>query len=405
MNQEDIYNQAVAMLKAGHSVKEVLDSFPNAKNELAPLLELSQTLLSMPKGIVPTPMMQRKYALSRAKIFWLSWSHTLKFAAVSSSLMLLVSAGAFTAYAAKSSLPGHSLFALKRAEEKAQLIFTIDPQAKANLEIILAQKRLTEAQQIFNNPGQNNQQSQTAALAELSDQTSTALAAAAGITQTNPQAQSNKPLLNSLEDLTRQQQSLLKQIKSNTQIQAAAQTALLALNSNSKQLSHIKQAVSVADQSLGLAQLSATSTAVAALGKISAIGNGQMTVEKIVFSLDPQTVITDNAGDKLKFSDLTIGNTVNALGTPGKDSLVATQILVTDNSSPASLATVSGNSSTSTTTTVNSSSTAPSERKVESAFTSKLQTNTNTPAATPNTDLNIATGGFIVETPDPQFHQ
>jgi len=408
-SQEDIYNQAVAMLRAGHSKQEALDAFPNSKNGLAPLLELSQALLNMPKAIVPTPMMQRKYALSKAKVFWLSWSHVFKFAAVSSSLMLLLSAGAFTAYAARNSLPGTGWFFLKRAEENTQLIFTINPQAKANLEIALAQKRLDEAQQIFSNPNQNNQQAQTQALAELSSQTSSAVAAAAGVTQTNPQAQSNKPLLSSLENLTQQQQSLLKQIKADTKIEAAAQTALLALNNNAKQLSQIKQAVSIADNSQALAELNATSTTITVLGKISAVGNGQMTVEKIVFSFDPQTVITDTAGNKLQFSDLAAGSTVNAVGTPEGNSLVATQILVTDNTIMAASATSTAiSTSTSTAATVNSTSTVSGDKKVEAAFTSKEQTDINTADTTPSfspADPNIATGGFIVENPNPQFHQ
>ena len=407
-NREDIYNKALAMLKAGHSIQEILEAFPIAKSELVPLLELSQNLLNVPKGIVPTPLMQRKYAASKAKVFWLTWSHSFKFAALSSSLMLLLSAGAFTAYAARNSLPGNSLFAIKRAEENTQLIFTINPQAKANLEIALAQKRLDEAQQVFSNTSPNNQDAQTAALAELSSQTSSAVAAAAGVTQTDPQAQSNAPLLSSLENLTNQQQSLLKQIKSDTQIGAAAQTALVALNNNTQQLSQIKQAVSIADNSQALAQLNSTSTSVTALGKISAIGNGEITVEKITFTLDSQTEITNASGDKLQLSDLSPGDTVNVIGSPDQDSLLASKILITDNQTASATSTSTTIASTSTTTQAAiSSSTSSTDKKVESAFTSKDQTDSTTADTTPLFNSvpnpNIASGGFIIEDPSPEF--
>ncbi|MDR3642106.1 MAG: DUF5666 domain-containing protein [Candidatus Doudnabacteria bacterium] len=419
-SREDIFNQALAKLAAGHSKQDILASFNEANHDMSPLLDVSRMLLDMPKAIVPTPLMQRKYALSKTKLYWLKWSYTFKFAAVSSGLMLLLSAGAFTAYAARNSLPGNSLFALKRAEEKTQLIFAMDPQAKANLQIAFAQKRLDEAQQIFSNPSQNSQQAQTAALTELSSQTTNALAAAAGVTQTDPQAQSNKPLLNSLEDLTQKQQSLLKQIKSDKQIQTAAQTALTALNNNTKQLSQIKQAMTIADNSQALAQLNNTSTMVTVLGVINTIQNGKITVEKITFNTDPQTVITNNSGDMLRLSDLSAGQTVNAIGKPEQNMLVATQILLTDGADSASgsttttttIASIPGIAATTTAATESqpTATSTPGAKKVEGAFTSKNGTTTaeseatSTPMFNFTPDPNVATGGFIIEDPAPKFH-
>jgi hypothetical protein len=133
-----------------------------------------------------------------------------------------------------------------------------------------------------------------------------------------------------------------------------------------------------------------------------------MTVEKIVFSFDPQTVITDNTGNKLQFSDLAAGATVNAIGTPEGKSLVATQILVTAAAQTAAATSTISSTAASTATTVNSTSTVSVDKKVEGAFTSKEQTDANATDTTPNfspADPNIATGGFIVENPNPQFHQ
>jgi hypothetical protein len=394
-NLEDIYNQAITMLKAGHSQEEILENFDNVKNELAPLLKISVSLLTMPKNIVPTPLMQKKYAFSKARIFWISWAHTFKFAAAGSGLMLILSALAVTGYAASNSLPGHNLFALKRAEENAQLVFTISPTAKANLQIALAQKRLDEAKQIFSVPGQNNQQEQTAALAELTSQTSNAVAAAASIAKTDPQAQSNHPLLNSLQSLTDQQQSLLKQIKPSGQIKLAAQNAQLALNDSAKQLSEIKQTVAVASSDQSLTKLSATSTDVAILGLITKITADQITVEKTVFTVNARTSVRDEDGNTVKFGDLIPGQRVNVVGGQIGSVLVAGQILATNVLPAASPAQTLLTTPASTTTTP--------------AIAKKMATpanddSTNTAVSFLKSDPNIATGGFIVENPSPQYH-
>ena len=319
--------------------------------------------------------------------------------------MLLLASGAVTAYAAWNSLPGNSLFGLKRAEENAQLIFTINPQAKAKLAVVLAQKRLAEAQQVFSNPAQNNQQEQTAALAELSSQTSSALAAVSSVAQTNPQSANNHPLLSSLENLTQQQQSLLTQIKPDTQIKQAAQSALLALNNNSKQLSQIKETVAVATNDQALTQLSATSTAVAVLGAITQISSGQVTVEKTAFIVNSQTVVQDPDGNTLKLSDVTAGSKANVLGNQTPDGLVANQILITD---PSDVAATSTDASPTPSITVAAppatTSATTTVKKVPPATDTSTSEDMHTGILQIPTDPNMATGGFIVEDPNPVFH-
>ena len=390
-NFDDIYNKAVNMLKAGHSKAEVLEKFSDAKTELAPLLNVSELLFTMPKNIVPTPLMQRKYALSKAKIFWLSWSHAFKFATATSSFVLVLSTLAVTGYAASQSLPGHSLFALKRAEEHAQLIFTLSPTAKANLQIALAQKRLDEAKQVFDNPSQNNPAQQTAALAELTSQTSDAVTAAASVAKTDPASQNNHPLLSSLQNLTDQQQTLLKQIKPDGQIKQAAQTALLALNNNTKQISEIKQSVAVAGNTAALAKINATSSDVSVLGVITKITEDQIVVEKNVFNVNSKTLIQDEGGNTLKFAALVLGQRVNIIGNQEGSALVAEQILAADS--------IAATSTAQTLLTTSNSSAAAIAKK-----TSTTTIDESTAPDSVKTDPNIATGGFIVEDPNPIFH-
>src|SRR5438552_397390 len=97
-NLDDIYNQALDLLSKGHSQEEVLVKFAGHRNELAPLLEISSLLLAIPKNVVPTPLMQRKYAVAKVKSFWLTWAHVPKLAGVTMSIMLLVSAFAVMGY-------------------------------------------------------------------------------------------------------------------------------------------------------------------------------------------------------------------------------------------------------------------------------------------------------------------
>src|SRR5579859_6710432 len=106
-NLDNIFNQALDMLKKGRSQQEVLIKFPEHKSGLAPLLEISQSLLSVEKNIVPTPLMQRKYAAIPVKHFWLAWFHISKFAGISVSLALLLSMLGLTGYAASNSTPGN----------------------------------------------------------------------------------------------------------------------------------------------------------------------------------------------------------------------------------------------------------------------------------------------------------
>src|SRR5689334_20954252 len=110
---DKIFSQALDMLKKGHSKEEVLVKFASYREELAPLLDISSSLLSMPRNIVPTPLMQRKYAAVPVKNFWFAWLHVSKFAGVSMSVMFLVSALAVTGYQASKASPGQPLFAVK----------------------------------------------------------------------------------------------------------------------------------------------------------------------------------------------------------------------------------------------------------------------------------------------------
>src|SRR6266404_2250444 len=148
-NLDEIYNQALELLKKGFSKQEVLSKFPQHQEQLAPLLNLSGRLFAMPKSVIPTPLMQRKYAMQPARKLWLTWLHVSKFAGVSMAVMLLISAVTVAGYQAAISTPGKSLFAIKKSAEQLQLILATNQDDKAKLQVDIAQKRLEDAQQVL----------------------------------------------------------------------------------------------------------------------------------------------------------------------------------------------------------------------------------------------------------------
>ena len=259
-NSEKIYNQALEMLKAGNSMEEVLLKFADASKDLGPLLSLSNELLAMPKNLVPTPQMKRKYALAPTKNFWLTWIHVSKFAGVSVSLMLLITALIGLSYQTLKSSPGQTLFAFKKSAEQVRVMLASN-QDKAGLQIEIAHKRLNEAQQIFNNPNSGIEEKK-AALTELANQTSSAIAEVTTAAKNYPKSEKNPPLLDSLDSINHEQENLLAEIKPDNEIKNLASSALHTLSENTAKISEIKQSVAAADNEQVLVKLnpSATST-------------------------------------------------------------------------------------------------------------------------------------------------
>lgn len=399
-NLDQIYNQALEMLKKGHSKQEVLLKFDQDQNELAPLLDISSVLLSVPKNIVPTPLMRKKYASAPVKSFWLAWLHVSKFAGASIGAMLLISAFSVTAYQASKSTPGKALFSLRQGEENLRLVLAGSQSQKASLRVDIAQQRLNDAKEIFNDPKSNEQQ-KTAAITALSEQTTSAIAEVNTAAKADPKSAVNHPLLNSLDNITKEQKTLLSGITPEGQIKTAADTALETLNNNTAKLSAIRQSVAIAASNQdALASLNANVNSVAAFGEISEAHASKITVEQITFGIGSQTIIKDIAGNSLLASALKKGDKVNVVGIKNQSTLVAQQILVTNQQSADSEA---GQGQVKPADTANTATSASSSlasiKKPATNATSSAATNTTTL----QTDPNKAWGLFMFEDPTPQF--
>lgn len=400
-NIEDIYNQAVQLLKQGHSKQEVLLKFAEQKNELAPLLDLSDSLFAMPKNIVPTPLMQRRYQLAPSKSFWLTWIHVSKFAGVSMSIVLLLSAFAATGYGVSKSAPGESLFALKKAGEKIELILTPNQTDKANLQVAIAQQRFSQAQAILNDP-QSNPNEKTAALSELADQTSNAIAEVKSVTSSNPKSQASAPLVNTLDNLAKQQENLLAQIKPDSQVKTDAADALQTLALNTDKLSELKQSLAISNNNQSLVKLNANQDAVTILGEIDQASSTAVTIQKTTFNINPQTVIKDAQGKTTDAKSLTAGTQVNIVGVKSKESLIAQQIFITQlPQATSSIPEVKGVDTGTVSTTDNKGSSTPMsgvKKITKDSFGSEQQASN-----TPSSNSDTARGAFIIEDPNPMY--
>lgn len=80
---------------------------------------------------------------------YFAFHHLAKAVAVASLVISIVTGGSiFTVSAAKDSLPGDTLYSVKRATEKVQDITTSRPEAKVKLKLNFAKERLDEARKI-----------------------------------------------------------------------------------------------------------------------------------------------------------------------------------------------------------------------------------------------------------------
>lgn len=403
-NSEEIYNQALDMLKKGHSKEEILVKFASERNELAALLDVSLGLLSIPKNLVPTPLMQRKYAAVPVKSFWLAWLHVSKFAGVSMSVMLLISALTVMGYQASKAGPGQALFALRKQAEQLKVILASDQDAKASLQIQLTQQRLDEAQAIFGDPTSNLEQKK-AALSELSSQTSSAVAQVVAAAKNDPSPNKNNPLLSVLDNLTKKQKSLLAEIKPGSAISSDAQAAQLPLDENTAKLSQVKESVVAASNSQVLTSLSAEPNAVVVYGEITQLSKEQISIEKLTFNFGPQTSIKNDNGNDVDPAKLSLGQKAKVIGVKNQNALLAEQVLVTfEASQAAGQPEVKGAASSTPPASdpkAGSQSTTPTSLKKPELQTSLPTIGTGSPAA--DQSQGTASGLFIYEDPSPQF--
>lgn len=385
---EQIFEQACKKLEQGCSKAEVLSLWPDLAKELEPLLDTASLFYSLPKKDIPEPAMQRKYILVPAKRLWLHWIRVSRFAAVSTSVLLLGALLSGTGYAASRSVPGQILFSLKKTAEHLQLQLASNPQEKLNLQIKIAQERLNDAQTVVNSQ-ERDPQKEVAALNELASETKNTAEVLDQATKdktTSLIATKDHPLIASLNTITSQQQKLLKNLGAQNQT-IVNKSVLDAAQANVTKVAEIKNYLEAASNEQAIASLQSNPEAITATGTIDRLTSGTVTVGSETFNLNDQTIIISSTNTPLKPQNLSLQQQVKILGDKNDSGLVARQIMILAKTTPES----SQESSVGSTKPV-------SKKLIGSATTT--QDNQASVQAAPNP--NTAIGTFIMEDPAPQ---
>ena len=167
----EILAQCLDDIKSGRAdIEECLNQYPAYRQELEPLLSLAvhiqppevepsdefreNTRMELVKKISALPAPVTKQPSSRLlyqKNKNLNPLRRLKMIPAIVSIVLALSmAGGGTAYAAQSSLPGDGLYEVKLASEQVGLAFTFGESSKVEQHLVLAQKRINEAEALMN---------------------------------------------------------------------------------------------------------------------------------------------------------------------------------------------------------------------------------------------------------------
>ncbi len=163
---EEILIQCIDDIKTGRaSLEDCLNRYPDVRHELEPLLRVALSVKA-PADIKPSDafrvraranLMKHIHA-SQAKRkapqagfgygWFTGWARAV--AVVGALILTISAAGAGTAYASQSSLPGDTLYAVKLATEQVQRIITLDDAAEVDLELEFASTRLDELEELVN---------------------------------------------------------------------------------------------------------------------------------------------------------------------------------------------------------------------------------------------------------------
>ena len=158
MKKEEILANCIEEIRSGKStIEDCLKRYPHLGNKLRALLEIAASL--KPDGVSPSPEFKERAKMhlfdeaqpAPVKVSPPLWKWyrmpSRILAPVSIAMLILVIAGGSTVYAAQSSLPGDSLYAVKTGVENLQLAITTSPTVKADLYLKFTQRRIDEVQQ------------------------------------------------------------------------------------------------------------------------------------------------------------------------------------------------------------------------------------------------------------------
>lgn len=375
---DEILDEAITRLQSGESQHAILADYQDhpkeLKAELSGLLAISKIGLDIPKLEAPAPYKRRLYAEAVTKGWFWSTIAYYRMAAIPIALVVVLVGGNALANQTSASLPGDTLYSLKRATEEARLTLTRDQEKIAVIHVELMQKRLDEVRQAAQS---GNAETETAAIAELQSQSAKTFAEAGPIATANAISKQDPTLLNTLVAVNKEQKDVLEELSD--------PAATVALNDNVKTDQALAKIVATVNDQV----LVDMPNKVSVTGNISYYYKNYVTVENNTFTIDDQTVITDSNGEALSATDIKM---------------------------PAGRATITGVKMENGVLVAKHISLLPAEDgEVKGANTAKPATKPvitpTEPTIQPDTiiepvkDPNQATGSFIVEPSAPQYSQ
>ncbi|HEX5430286.1 MAG TPA: DUF5667 domain-containing protein [Patescibacteria group bacterium] len=325
MDPEKIIDEISNRLSRGRDI-----SFWQNDPKLAPIVSILSKLSGMPKTKIP----QAEFARVRSQIatrinspsesklrrgFWSRFPAYAKFTtAIVGSVLIVISLGIGTAVAAMQSVPGQTIYPLKKIVENVQLKLTRDPAARANLQIKFANNRLDELSTVLaqNQAGVIPDDRTQAIVSQTISDLQKSTAAALNSSNAAPSASSGQvTALNKLVDLSNKQTEVLTPLLSAASIaddgqvkivvQQALQTSQISKEEAIKNMENA--GLKVDDNSVTIDEAPANQTN--ANGTITALTDNSVSIGTATFLLTDDTKYVN-----IKRTDLKQGLAISITG-------------------------------------------------------------------------------------------
>jgi hypothetical protein len=356
------FDEALKELRKGNSLESVLNLFPEDRDELKPLLEMSQMFTALKKKEIPRPRKQYRFINHEfthqevAPVIIRGFGYFARLAAFPLSLIIVLTASAGTIHFAKTSLPGQTFFAVKKATEQIPLALTSDFSTRVQIQLELTQKRLTEAEEIVKSG--TDSATKVAALNELSSQTKQTLDAVKEAGDGNNSAE-EKSIIDSLSSIGKKQQALIETTSKETSPEVVAAAENL-------------RKIFAASNENTLAVLNTEEIT----GTVSLISSTGIIVDGKKFNILDTTKILKGT-DRVSNDAINIRSKVKVIGDNRDGKLLAKEIIILDNDS---------------------------ESKIDQKVTPiKSVTQIELPVDTESSSEQTFKAGFILEDPAPQL--
>lgn len=286
----------------------------NPEEDLSGLLEVADRLLGFQFANLPSPNKQRKYLQQSLETHNNRTYKLTKIFAIPASFALLILFGIFSFAQVQKSLPGSTLYSLKKLSEQASLWKNKNnPESLAYTQLHITETRLKETQIVLDSK-QFDEALKTKALEELTKQTEVTLPLIRSIVINNKQSD----LVQSLENINEKISSL----PSN--------------NDNKELASRLKQNSQAATNEVKNLLGTATEGSVLSLeknrevqitGYITSLTENKIVVEKSVFTFSPDDLTIIQGDNNANFRDIKISSKVRISGVKNEDgSLIAKKV-------------------------------------------------------------------------------